>query len=245
VQRIQKIRYVARKATNSALDKLGKPYLDEHLRGCAREQGLHCFELRYRAETWTRTRRVVLVIQVEPGELLGRHFYLVTNISAARLSGRQLLELYRQRGNAEAAMGEWKSVLAPSLASSPRRKMSYRGRPLPGRPPARDDDGDLVSGEEQQLEERRRSFQINETSLILSALAYNLLHAVRKQVEAGEGDGWSVRRTRERLLKVGAQVLRHARAVVVAIPQSAAKSWELLWYRLAHLHAAPLFHSSS
>ena len=239
------IRYVSRKATNPALDKLARAHLDRHLNGSGRQEGLWCYELRYQAESWSRARRVVLVIQVEPGELFARHFYLVTNISALQLPALSLLELYRQRGNAEAAMGEWKSVLAPSLSSSPRPKKTYRGKPLPPPAPTVDDDGEVVSIEEQALEARRRSFQINETSLILSALAYNLMNAIRKTAEAGTHEGWSIRRTREQVLKVGAQVLLHARAVTIAIPESCSRIWEVIWYKLAHLQSRPLYLKSS
>ncbi|MDY0061326.1 MAG: transposase [Myxococcota bacterium] len=142
-------------------------------------------------------------------------------------------------------MGEWKSVLAPALSSSPRPKKTHRGKPLPPPAPTVDDDGEVVSVEDQAFEARRHSFQINETSLILSALAYNLMNAIRKTVEAGTHEGWSIRRTREQILKVGAQVLLHARAVTVAILESSAKIWEVIWYKLAHLQVRPLYLKSS
>ena len=45
----------------------------------------------------------------------------------------ELLELYRQRGRAEAYMGELMDVLEPALSSAPRTKRHYRGRRLPER----------------------------------------------------------------------------------------------------------------
>jgi len=71
------------------------------------------------------------------------------------------------------------------------------------------------------------------------------MNAIRKTAEAGTHEGWSIRRTREQILKVGAQVLLHARAVTVAIPESSAKIWEVIWYKLAHLQVRPLYLKSS
>ena len=49
------------------------------------------------------------------------------------------------------------------------------------------------------------------------------------------GEGWSLQRFRERLLKVAARVLLHGRRVTVVIAQGAAPLWRSLWEQLAHL----------
>ncbi len=63
-------------------------------------------------------------------------------------------------------VGELMRVLDPALASSPRPKMHYRGRV----PQQRTESGD--------------AFAQNEVRLLLNALAYNLVHAVRLAVAA-------------------------------------------------------------
>ncbi|MBB3190617.1 IS4 transposase [Halomonas cerina] len=56
-------------------------------------------------------RRVVLVVQERPDELLLHAFFLVTNLGKFDWSPAKVLALYRKRGNAEAHMGEVKSAL--------------------------------------------------------------------------------------------------------------------------------------
>ena len=238
------LEYVARIRSNAVLDRMAAPLVALHgAEPTPGRDGLWCYEFTYKAGTWSRKRRVVLVIQERPGELFPEHFWLLTNISEYRKPGLELLALYRERGNAEAAMGEWKSVLAPSLSSSPRPKSSYRGKPVAHRTPLADAEG--LDAEDLELEPFRRSFQINETILILNALAYNLLNVLRKQAEIGTGEGWSIKRTREQLLKVGAQVLLHARRVTVTIPKSVAGLWDTLWYRISKLSYQPTTYATS
>jgi hypothetical protein len=229
----RRIQYVGRLANNAVLDRLAQPYQEQQASARRTKdpgQILAVHECKYAAQAWSRKRRVVLVIQERPGELLPHHFWLVTNYSPLRKSGMALLQHYRRRGSAEAAMGEWMSIFQPALSSTPRPKSHYRRRVLTApeeTPQAR---------EERLLEACQRSFGINETWLLLNALAYNLVHAVRMLIQVGTHDGWSIRRTRERLLKVGAQCLRSARYVTLAIPDVAGRLWEVLWYKLSHLH---------
>src|SRR5216684_2736334 len=79
-------------------------------------------ELTYRAETWSRERRVVLVILERPDELFLHHFWLITNWTPEQMDGHALLALYRERGTAEGHMGELMDVLDPALSSAPRPK---------------------------------------------------------------------------------------------------------------------------
>jgi hypothetical protein len=55
--------------------------------------------------SWSRPRRVVLVVLEQSDDLLLRHFWLLTSINANTLDGDALLALYRQRGTAE---GHWR-----------------------------------------------------------------------------------------------------------------------------------------
>jgi hypothetical protein len=81
----------------------------------------------YQAESWSRPRRVVLVVMERSGELFLHHFWLITSWINEQMSAEALLELYRERGTAEGYYGELKSVLDPALSSSPRQKSHYCG----------------------------------------------------------------------------------------------------------------------
>ena len=108
---------------------------------------------------------MVLVIQKELDELFAHSFFLLTNWSADYRSPEALLDLYRQRGTAEGHLGELMNVLEPALSSTRRPKSHYRGEEPKRRYPSRD------------------PFAANEVKLLLNALAYNLMHAVRTLME--------------------------------------------------------------
>ena len=88
-------------------------------------------------------------------------------------------------------MGELMDVLAPALSSTTRPKSAYRGDEPKRRYPAGD------------------PFAINEVRLLLNCLAYNTAHVARSIVEDQTGDGWSLRRITERVLRVAARVIVH------------------------------------
>ena len=92
------IDYVARIRNNAVLDRMAQSYLRRPPGRPPREGRAWCHELRYQADTWEHTRRVVLVVVERPGELFVDHFWLITNLRADRYSGAQLLGLYRMRG---------------------------------------------------------------------------------------------------------------------------------------------------
>ena len=118
---------------------------------------------------------------------------------------------YRKRGKAEGHMGEFMDVLAPALSSASRSKSNYRGRKVISWPSDCD------------------AFARNEAILLLNLLAYEVLHAGRCLMEAATGDGWSLRRMRERVLKAAARVLLHGRRVTMVIAETAAVYWNALW----------------
>jgi len=212
--------YVARIKNNSVLDRMAAPYLRRPPGRPPAEPRTWLYELTYRAQPWSRARRVVLVVQERTGELFAHHFWLVTNLTAKQMGALALLEHYRERGTAEGHMGELMNVLRPALSSSPRQKSCYRDE-LPT-----------------QLTPSGDSFAQNEVTLLLNALAYNLMHAARILVEQTTGQGWSLMRLRERVLRVAARVLTHARRVVFVISQVAASLWHRLWCRLMQLRPA-------
>lgn len=208
--------YVARVKNNKVLDRMAEEHL-RHPPGPRPEQPREWFhELDYRAGSWSRKRRVVLVLQERPNELFIHHFWLITNWTIEQISGEELLDRYRQRGTAEGHWGELMSVLNPALSSSPRAKGS--------------------AAEVHDAHEKDRvSFAANEVRLLLNAIAYNLVHVLRTLMEDATGEGWSLKRTRERLLRVAARILVHARRAVVVINLESAKLWQLACSRLRRL----------
>jgi hypothetical protein len=163
----------------------------------------------------------VLVVQQVEGELFPNAFWLVTSWSAEQMPAEELLKHYRERGTAEGHFGEFMDVLAPALSSTTRPKSSYRGKAPMRRSVPVD------------------AFAHNEVRLLLSALAYNLVHAARVLMEQATGEGWGLRRVRERVLKVAARVLLHARrVVVVVVGQESAHLWRKLLMRLDALSTA-------
>jgi hypothetical protein len=80
------------------------------------ENRVATLEMRYRAESWTKERRVVAIL-VERGreELFSNMFFLITNALESSISGIDLLALYRQRGSAEGRIGEFLNQVAPRV----------------------------------------------------------------------------------------------------------------------------------
>ena len=199
--------YVARIKSNKALDRLAVAHLARPLGRPPAKPRTWFHEKRYAAGAWSRGRRVVLVVLERPGELLLDHFWLLTNIEAETLSGEQLLALYRERGTAEGHMGELMDVLAPALSASSRARW-----------PRTTD-----------------AFARNEALLLLHLLAYEIMHCGRCVMARVTGKGWSLRRFRERVLKVAARVVLHARRATLVIGEMAAPYWQQFRHGLDRL----------
>jgi hypothetical protein len=212
--------YVARVKNNPVLDRMAAPYLTRPVGRPPTEPRTWFHEMVYGAESWSRERRVVLVTQERPGDLFLHHFWLITSWTAETMDGPALLELYRERGTAEGRMGELMNVLEPALSSSVRPKSHYRGKVPEKRTPS------------------INAFAHNEVLLLLNALAYNILHAARVLMSGAAKEGWSVRRLRERILRVPGRVLTHARQVTLIVTSAAVELWETLWRSLANFHFA-------
>ena len=85
------------------------------------------------------------------------------------------------------------------------------------------------------------TFRDNEVRLQLFALAYNLGNFLRRLVLPGSVKEWSLTTLREKLIKIGAKVVRHARWVTfqmaeVAVPRDL---FERILARISRLPAAP------
>jgi hypothetical protein len=207
--------YVARIRNNKVLDRMAVPFLKRPVGRRPAEPRTWFYEMTYRAKSWSTERRVVLVVQERPGELLLHHFWLLTNWPTEQMSPEDLLGLYRQRGTAEGYYGELLGVLRPALSSSPRPKSHYRGQ----EPVCTYPSGD--------------SFAINEVILLLNALAYNVVHASRVLLENRTHKGWSLESFRQAVLRVPARIVLHARRAVVVVTESSARFWRSLWSALA------------
>jgi len=159
----------------------------------------------------------VLVVQERPGELFLHHFWLITSWTKEELDAEALLEHYRQRGTAEGYLGELMTVLRPSLSSSPRPKGHYRGKEPRKRCPSGD------------------AFAQNEVRLLVAVLAQGVLHVARLLLEEATRKGWSLKRLRERVLRVAARAVVHGRRVTLVVSRAAARWWEALWGELVAL----------
>jgi hypothetical protein len=210
-------RYVLRIRNNAVLDRMAEPYLVRPVGRPPQQPRTWFHEMQYRAESWSRPRRVVLVVRERAGELFLHYFWLLTNRTEQQLSGEALLERYRERGTAEGHLGELMNVLAPALSCTTRQKKHYRGR----RPKRRTPPGN--------------PFAANEATLLLSCLAYNLLNTARLLMEQRTHQGRSLRRLRERVLKVAARVVLHGRLVVVVLGSAVAATWAVLIRSLSRL----------
>jgi len=209
----REVGYVARLRKNQRLEKLAAAFVASWEPGP--DTPREAFqELSYQADTWSQPRRVVAVLQQEPDELFPRCFFLLTNWDAEQMPATALLALYRQRGTAEAHFGELMSGLDPCLSSTRRPKSHYRGQEPKRRYASAD------------------PFAANEVRLLLNALAYALVHAVRTLMEKVTGEGWSLKRVLERVLKVPARLLLHSRRIVVVLTPAAAALWAKLWQAL-------------
>ena len=213
----ENVPYVARIKNNSVLNRLAEPHLKRPVGRPPSEPRTWTVEMNYKAASWSKERRVVLVLTEKPGELFLHHFWLVTSWSEAEMSAEDLLPHYRQRGTAEATFGELMETISPVLSSNIRPKTHYRGNALPG------------------SKRLNLSFWTNEVRLILAALAYNLAHAVRSVTETAVGEGMTIKRVKERFLRVASRITTHARKATVIVAEDVRDRWNEIWRQISIL----------
>ena len=202
------IEYLGRLRSHKGLQALAAPYL-KRPRGRPPEQPREwCHDLEYQAGTWPTPRRVVLVVQERPDDLLLHAFFLVTNLGKFDWPPEKILAHYRKRGSAEAHMGEVKSALDVHLSSTDRGASTVQ---------------DVMAR--------------NEVSLLLSLYAYQVLHGLRCLLGRQTRQGWSLSRMREQVLKVAATLSLHARRITVHLGDAADKWWPALLKGLPKLTA--------
>jgi len=221
------IPYVCRLRSNATLERRARPFLRRPPGRPPAEGRTWFHELSYRAGSWSRARRVVLVVLERPDEqqhLFLDHFFLLTSATADEESAPDLLERYRQRGTAESDFGAFKSTIGPTLSSSPRPKSHYREQPV--RNPSRAEPD---------------TFAANDAKLLLALLAANVLAAGADLLSRDEPVRMSRDRFRTLLLKAAARVLLGKRRVTVVISAARAS----LWLRFRHqLQCIPLARGS-
>lgn len=215
------IHYLARIRNNQVLSGLAGWRRLPMLPPPIDEPRIRFVELTYKARSWSRARRIVHVHIQDPGELVGRDFFLVTSFNEEQLPAHDLLQLYRRRGLAEDGFGQWLDAFRPVLSSTNRAKSHYRGQPVAN--PAGSIDPTAN----------------NEATLLMSALAHNLVVALRRVTQRPDQPTPRIRNFRERVLKVGARVVLSARRVTVIIAASARKDWEHMWAALGRLQPFP------
>lgn len=231
----REVHYVFLVRKNAVLERMATPYLKRPAGRPPSEPRVWTHELEYKAEPWSRVRRVVLVVLEQPGELFLDHFFLVTNWTAAERTGEELLEFYRQRGTMERYLGEFKSVLEPALSSTNRPKSHVRGKPP------------------KNWFQPINAEAANEATFYLYLLAYNLLNAARRTMNRSGGtrgrrrstktgvsfagdDRWSLDRLRNMLLRVAARVTQHSRYLTFQINDTAEKLWKAFRRGLGRLN---------
>ena len=202
------IEYLGRLRSHKGLQKLAAPFLKRPPGRPPEQPREWCHDLEYQAGSWPAPRRVVLVVQERPDDLLLHAFFLVTNLSKFDWPPEKILALYRKRGSAEAHMGEVKSALDVHLSSTDRGASTVQ---------------DVMAR--------------NEVSLLLSLYAYQVLHGLRCLLERQTRQGWSLSRMREQVLKVAATLRLHARRITVHLGAAADKWWPTLLKGLPKLTA--------
>jgi len=117
-------RFVGRIKSNAVLDKLAAAYLKRSPGRPGADGDEFAIELGpYRAASWSRPYRLVLVVIDLPDaksglrQLFPHHFFLITNWDAARSSAWDLLAHYRKRGTFEDRLGEFNACLGNGLSA--------------------------------------------------------------------------------------------------------------------------------
>lgn len=118
------VRFVGRIKNNARLDKLAEPYLSRPPGRPTKEGDEFAIDLgEYRAESWTRPYRLVLVVVDLPDpktglrKLFPHYFFLITNWPRERRGAWELLEHYRNRGTFEDRLGEFNGTIGNGLSA--------------------------------------------------------------------------------------------------------------------------------
>jgi hypothetical protein len=221
----RRIHYCFRLKDNAVLARLADPYFKRPVGRPPNEPREWTHELAYQAESWSKPRRLVLVVVERwdqgQGELFLDYFFLVTSWNSREREGVDVLAFYRQRGTMEGHLGEFSSVLAPALSCTSRPKSHVRGKPP------------------KETSEPRDAEAANAATFLLYGLAYNLANAARgilnREAPRKDGSGWHLVSLRECLLAVAARVVVSARRATVILQEHVADLWQTFWRGLDRL----------
>jgi len=118
------VRFVGRIRNNAVLDKLAEPYLSRPPGRPTKEGDEFAIDLgEYRAESWTRAYRLVLVVIDLPDPKTGMRnlfphfFFLITNWPSQGRGAWELVEHYRKRGTFEDRLGEFNDTVGNGLSA--------------------------------------------------------------------------------------------------------------------------------
>ena len=118
------VRFVGRIRNNAVLDRLADPYLNRPPGRPTKEGDEFAIDLgSYRAASWTRAYRLVLVVTDLPDpktglrELFPHYFFLITNWPSEQRGPWELLEHYRKRGTFEDRLGEFNATIGNGLSA--------------------------------------------------------------------------------------------------------------------------------
>jgi hypothetical protein len=221
---LREVPYALRLKRNAVLERLAEPHLHRPPGRPPKEPRTWFHELTYAAGSWSRKRRVVLVVQERPGELFLHHFFLLTSFSEEEMPPEDLLVFYRARATMERHLGEIKTVLSPALSSAPRPKSHYRHRrPEKTTPP--------LDGE-----------KANAATFLLYMLGYNLMNITRNflaDTQKADEPVPSLDRVRSVVLKVAARLTRSARYATFVVNETCRRLWEPLLARIRRIVRVP------
>jgi hypothetical protein len=79
------------------------------------------------------------------------------------------------------------------------------------------------------------AFACNEVRLLISLMAYQVMHIARRTMARATGTGWSLRRLRERVLRAGARLTISARRMTLTLSSAAARYRATLWPEITRL----------
>lgn len=118
------VRFVGRIKKNAVLDALAQPHSKRAAGRPLKDGDEFVIELgTYRAESWSRAYRLLLVVIDLPDsktglrELFPRYFFLVSNWREEQRGGWALLEHYRKRGTFEDRLGEFNGAIGAGLSA--------------------------------------------------------------------------------------------------------------------------------
>jgi hypothetical protein len=199
--------YTIRLPANEVLGREIVPFLTRPVGRPPNRPIVWYHEFMYKADSWTRERRVVAKIEWHQGELFPRVGFIVTSLSVSR---RRVVEFYNGRGTAEQWIKEGKNAVKWTRLSC-------------------------------------HDFVDNQVRLQLFLLAYNLGNFLRRLALPKSVAHWSLTTLREKLIKIGAKVVHHARYVIfqmaeVAVPK---RLFAAILRRIARLRDPPPLLSGS